>query len=89
MEAEEDIKSATRGTLQDLFLALAKVRRPGLQGKGVTAPGRGLGPNGGGGGGRDSCAVKDKTREGFRADSVWFGLVRWPGAKKLLLKESS
>lgn len=24
MEAEEDIKSATRGTLQDLFLALAK-----------------------------------------------------------------
>lgn len=50
MEAEEDIKSATRGTLQDLFLALAKVRRPGLQGKGVTAPGRGLGPNGGRGG---------------------------------------
>lgn len=41
VEAEEDIKSATSGTLQDLFLALAKVRRPGLQGKGVAAPGRG------------------------------------------------
>lgn len=74
MEAEEDIKSATRGTLQDLFLALAKVRRPGLQGKGVTAPGRGLGPNGGGGRERFLCRKgQDKRRLSGRLGLVRFG----------------
>ncbi|XP_053771469.1 annexin A9 isoform X1 [Desmodus rotundus] len=41
VEAEEDIKSETSGTLQNLFLALAKVRRTDLQKKGVTPSGRG------------------------------------------------
>ena len=40
VEAEEDIKSETSGTLQNLFLALAKVRRTDLQKKGVTPSGR-------------------------------------------------
>lgn len=72
MEAEEDIKSATRGTLQDLFLALAKVRSPGLQGKGVTAPGRGLGPKGGGE--RFLCRKgQDKRRLSGRLGLVRFG----------------
>lgn len=41
MEAEEDIKSKTSGILQDLLLALAKVKRTGLKGKGVAPLGRG------------------------------------------------
>lgn len=74
MEAEEDIKSATRGTLQDLFLALAKVRRPGLQGKGVTVPGRELGPNGAGGRERFLCRKgQDKRRLSGRLGLVRFG----------------
>lgn len=34
VEAEEDIKSETSDILQELLLALAKVRRTGLQGRG-------------------------------------------------------
>lgn len=43
VEAEEDIKSKTSGTLQDLLLALAKVRTAHLQGKGATPAGKGAG----------------------------------------------
>lgn len=46
VEAEEDIKSETSGTLQELLLALAKVRRAGLLGRKVTPPGEGVGQNG-------------------------------------------
>lgn len=45
VEAEEDIKSETSGTLQNLFLALAKVRTD-LQKKGVTPSGKGMGQSG-------------------------------------------
>ncbi|EPY79583.1 annexin A9 [Camelus ferus] len=40
VEAKEDIKSKTSGFFQDLLLALAKVRRTGLWGTGVTPPGK-------------------------------------------------
>lgn len=36
MEAEEDIRTETNGILQDLLLALSKVRRPGP--KGICVP---------------------------------------------------
>lgn len=39
VEAEEDIKCATKGILRDLLLALAKVRGTGLLEKGVAPPG--------------------------------------------------
>lgn len=42
----EGIKSETGGTLKELLLALAKVRKAGLLGREVTPPGEGVGQNG-------------------------------------------
>lgn len=46
VEAEEDIKSETSGTLQDLLLALAKVRKTDLERKGATPSEKGVGQSG-------------------------------------------
>lgn len=63
MEAEEDIKSETSGILQELLLALAKVRRTGLQGR------EGLGETG------EHCSGTISKRRLWREAFGWFGLV--------------
>lgn len=69
VEAEEDIKSETSGTVQDLLLALAKVRRTDLQGKGDKPPGNGVGQSG-----EHCCGAMNKR-------GLWgetrFGLLSW------------
>lgn len=62
VEAEEDIKSETSGTVQDLLLALAKVRRTDLQGKGDKPPGNGVGQSG------EHCCGE----RALGGDQVWF-----------------
>lgn len=69
VEAEEDIKSETSGIVQDLLLALAKVRRTDLQGKGGRPPGNGVGQSG-----EHCCGAMNKR-------GLWgetrFGLLPW------------
>jgi hypothetical protein len=78
VEAEEDIKCETRGILQDLLLALAKVRT-GLKGREFHSSGWGMGESR-----EDCCSVIDKRRlQGHQ------GLACWSeDKKKLSLKES-